>query len=191
MYNEINSLKICLNILKFVIIIFICADCNRSPLEVESVIPCEYSYSDGVCEKLLDSKAEYTLNLSRESKVENYYRLSNFIYFKARYSAGFILKFNRHLNISEKESIKNTYIATYNFNGLNGEVERTEIGEDYIYSFLYLGSLYLEKQKEKKEDLKNFPKSFFLTFPIQFQYKSELFKGELETVQEIRITREQ
>ena len=64
------------------------------------------------------------------------------------------------------------------------------MGEDYIYSFVYLGTLLLEKQKEKKEEGKIVPKNTIISFPIEFKFKSELFEGTIKTEQEIKIIRE-
>lgn len=164
--------------------------CKHQELKIESTIPCEYSYSDGICDTKLSLKKEYTVTLTKDSRIDTYSQLSNYLYFKSRYSAGFILKFNRRLVLPEKEILKSTYKVYYNYLGNYGLVDGLEMGDDYVYSYIYLGTLLLEKQKEKREESKNFPKSSTLNFPIEFRYKSELFEGVVQTEQEIKIIKE-
>jgi len=164
--------------------------CNHRELKLESIVPCEYSYSDGKCDNSLDTKKDYNIIFTKDSRIDTYSQLSNYLYFKSRFSSGFIIKFNRPPVLPEKEIIKSTYKAYYNFAGIYGQVEGIDMGEDYIYSFVYLGTLLLEKQKEKKEEGKIVPKNTIISFPIEFKFKSELFEGTIKTEQEIKIIRE-
>jgi hypothetical protein len=164
--------------------------CNPQELKIKEVIPCEYSLQNGECEISLKEKKEYNVMIPKDSKIESWNQLSNYIYFKSRISAGFIIKFNRPLLFKEKETILSSYKSFYNFNGLYGSIDGFDIGDDYIYSFIYLGSLLKEKQKEKKEDNKSFGKFQSIPFPVTLGYKSDLFSGELQTSQEIKVSKE-
>ena len=170
--------------------IFYFSGCNVQELKIQEIVPCEYSIDDGICDNPINGKKEYSILIPRDSKIETWNQLSNFLYFKSRISSGFIIKFNRPFLLSEKEAILSTYKSSYNFNGMFGTIEGFDIGNDYIYSFVYIGNLLKEKQKEKKEDQKSFGKSQILPFQLILNFKSDLFSGEIETNQEIKVTKE-
>ncbi len=170
--------------------LFLLAGCNIQELKITEVLPCEYSLQNGECEILLKEKKEYSVMIPKDSKIESWNQLSNYIYFKSRISTGFIIKFNRPLLFKEKEIILSSYKSFYNYNGSYGSVDGLDFGDDYIYSFIYLGNLLKDKQKEKKEDNKSFGKFQNLSFPVTLSYKSDLFSGELQTSQDIKVTKE-
>jgi hypothetical protein len=164
--------------------------CTIQELKIQEIIPCEYSSQEGICDTLINGKKEYSILIPKDSKIETWNQLSNFIYFKSRISTGFIIKFNRPFLLNEKEVILSSYKSNYNFNGIFGTIEGFDMGDDYIYSFVYVGNLLKEKQKEKKEDQKSFGKYQSLPFQILLNFKSDLFSGEIETNQEIKVTKE-
>jgi hypothetical protein len=173
-----------------IFLIFTLIGCSVQELKIQEIIPCEYSIQEGICEIPINGKKEYSILIPKDSKIDTWNQLSNFIYFKSRISTGFIIKFNRPFLLNEKEIILSTYKSNYNFNGIYGTIEGFDIGDDTIYSFVYLGTLLKEKQKEKKEDQKSFGKFQSLPFQINLSFKSDLFTGELETNQEIKVTKE-
>jgi len=174
----------------FIYTTFSLIGCSVQELKIQEIIPCEYSTQEGICEIPINGKKEYSIIIPKDSKIETWNQLSNFIYFKSRISTGFIIKFNRPFLLNEKEIILSTYKSSYNFNGIYGTIEGFDMGDDTIYSFVYLGNLLKEKQKEKKEDQKPFGKFQSLPFQIILSFKSELFSGEIETNQEIKVTKE-
>ena len=82
---------------------------------------------------------------------------------------------------SEGEILHKTYKANYSFYGSSGHVEGLDIGEDWIGSFQYLGSIIKDRQRLFKEE-KNYPK-IELLFPanLKFTFESELAKGDITT----------
>ncbi len=173
----------------FIIILNIFS-CNTQELKIESVIPCESADENGVCEKPLSVKKEYSLSIPGNSKIDTMNQLSNYLYFKNRVSSGFVIKFNRPFLFEELEEIKSTYKVYYSFSGTTGKLENIEIGNDYIYSYVYLGTILRERNKERKEESKNIGKSLFLQFSGSFNYKSSLFKGDINTTQDLIINKD-
>jgi len=172
------------------IIIFYIFSCNTQELLIEAVIPCENADEDGICDKILNIKKEYSLSIPKDSKMENMNQLSNYLYFKNRVSSGFVIKFNRPFLFEELEEIKSTFKVYYNFSGTTGKLENIEFGKDFIYSYIYLGTILKEKNKERKEESKNIGKSLTIQFPGIFNYKSSLFKGVINTTQDLIINKE-
>ena len=192
----IKSLKLFLTnikIKKFSIIIFISyslLNCKNEELKIVSTTLCEYSISDGNCDQILEPKKVYNINFTKENKIETYNQLANFLYFKYRISSGYILKFNRPLLLAEKESFRSTYKVYYNVSNTRGLVDGLDLGNDYVYSFVYIGNLLKEKNREKGDHDKIFPKNLNIQFPITFTYSSTLFSGNVETSQEVHIIKE-
>jgi len=183
--------KIAIGVGSFIFYIFFSLiGCSVQELKIQEIIPCEYSIQEGICEIPINGKKEYSILIPKDSKIDTWNQLSNFIYFKSRISTGFIIKFNRPFLLNEKEIILSSYKSNYNFNGIYGTIEGFDMGDDTIYSFVYLGNLLKEKQKEKKEEQKPFGKFQSLPFQIILSFKSDLFSGELETNQEIKVTKE-
>ena len=190
MKKDIRKLKMLNNFIYIFIIIFYITSCNMQELKIESVIPCESADENGVCEKILNVKKEYSLSIPKDSKTDNMNQLSNYLYFKNRLSSGFVIKFNRPFLFEELEEIKSTFKVYYNFSGTTGKLENIEIGNDFIYSYVYLGTILKEKNKERKEESKNIGKSLILQFPGNFNYKSSQFNGDININQDIIITKE-
>jgi hypothetical protein len=190
MKKDIRKLKMLYNFIYIFIIIFFISSCNTQELKIESVIPCESADENGVCEKLLNVKKEYSLSIPKDSKTDNLNQLSNYLYFKNRLSSGFVIKFNRPFLFEELEEIKSTYKVYYNFSGTTGQLENIEFGNDFIYSYVYLGTILKEKNKERKEESKNIGKSLILQFSGSFNYKSSLFKGDINTIQDLIISKD-
>lgn len=177
-------------IIIFIFLIIGLFKCNTNELKIESITPCESVDESGNCEKMLIDRKEYSYQINKDLKIDNMNQLSNYLYFKSRVSSGFVIKFNRPFLYEELDEIKSTFKVYYNFSGTTGKIENIEYGNDYIYSYVYIGTILKEKNKEKKEDLKNFAKSLNLSFPGIFSYESYLFKGNINTNQEINISKD-
>ncbi len=177
-------------IIIFIFLIIGLFKCNTNELKIDSINPCEFVNESGNCESPLIDKKEYSYQITKDLKVDNMNQLSNYLYFKSRVSSGFIIKFNRPFLYEELDEIKSTFKVYYNFSGTTGKIENVEYGNDYIYSYVYIGTILREKNKEKKEDLKNIGKSLNLSFPGVFSYESSLFKGNINTNQEININKD-
>lgn len=77
--------------------------------------------------------------------------------------------------------IKDSYYATMSFSGTVERMEGFEMGEDWVGSFQYLGSIIKEKLK-KENRLSSFPYTNSI-FPaeVEFRFNSSLFEGEEKT----------
>jgi hypothetical protein len=155
--------------------------CSREPLKIQNAELCEYFNSAGECKESMSSKTNYEVKFPRTKKLENWNQLANHLYFQTKQTPGFIIRFNRNFSLEEKQILRNSYVAYYEFSESTGKVEGVEFGENWIGSFQYLGSIIKDRQREKKED-KLYPTINSL-FPatLTFRYKSDLFQGELSS----------
>ncbi|HRG44596.1 MAG TPA: hypothetical protein PLX69_01260 [Leptospiraceae bacterium] len=155
--------------------------CKPPELKVLSIELCENFSSEGVCREKLSNAHTYNIVIDRAKKFESWEALSNYMYFHSRQTPGFIVRFNRKFTLTEKEILHKTYKANYSFYGSSGHVEGLDIGEDWIGSFQYLGSVIKDRQRLFKEE-KNYPK-IELLFPanLKFTFESGLAKGDITT----------
>ncbi|TGK56945.1 hypothetical protein EHQ27_11245 [Leptospira wolffii] len=141
--------------------------CQPANLAVEKVELCDYFTRDGVCREPSPLNKKYSVEIPNDKKPQTWEDLANYLYFHARETPGFILRMNRKFSPEERSQIRETYFAMYEFSGVRGKMEGFEIGEDWIGSFNYLGSMIKEKQK-KENRLKLYP------------YETSLFPSDLE-----------
>lgn len=180
-FRKNNNVKLFLRILKEIIILslflFVANNCKPEELKITSIELCENFNNDGVCREKLDNSHTYNITIDRNKKFESWEALSNYMYFHSRQTPGFIVRLNRKLTMTEKEQLHKTYRASYEFYGSNGPVEGFELGEDWIGSFQYLGSIIKDRQRHFKEE-KNYPYMETL-FPasVRFSFDSSLIKG--------------
>lgn len=155
--------------------------CKLQELKIIHIELCENFSSQGICREKLEKEHSYKLKLKDSKRFETWETLSNYLYFHSRQTPGFIVRFNRKFTQPERELFLKTYKATYEFKGFSGHVEGFEVGEDWIGSFQYLGSIVKDRQRHFKED-KNFPK-LETVFPakIEFSFKSFSVIGEIDT----------
>ncbi len=155
--------------------------CSREPLKIQKAELCEYFNSLGECKESMSQKTNYDVKISRGKRMETWNQVANHLYFQTKQTPGFIIHFNRNFSLEEKQILRNSYVAYYEFSESTGKVEGVEFGENWIGSFQYLGSIIKDRQKEKKED-KSYP-TLNSIFPatLIFRYKSDLFQGELSS----------
>jgi hypothetical protein len=55
--------------------------CGIQELKIQEIIPCEYSSQEGICDNPINGKKEYSILIPKDSKIETWNQLSNFIYF--------------------------------------------------------------------------------------------------------------
>lgn len=175
----------------FILLFLFAFSCNKEPLVVKKLFLCELFDEKGNCKKEIKNHQEYTLILRKETKIENWEALGNFLYFQERITPGFVIYFNRKPTHLERKKILETYKAYYQFAGISGKLEGFEFGRDWIGSFDYLGTMLKERQRSKKEE-KSYP---LLTsvFPakIKFLYESEFFNGEVEFEINLNLKKEE
>jgi hypothetical protein len=171
----------------FIIILFSSLYCSKEPLKLTKVEACEFFDSTGKCKKFLTEKYLYEIQVSKNFRMQNWENLSNYLYFESKNTPGFVLHFNRKFTFTEKKKILETYKAYYQFKEISGRVEGFEIGDDWIGSFQYLGSILKERQRAKKEE-KNYP-FLYTVFPahLKFLYTSDYFSGEIDLEFDLKI----
>lgn len=165
-----------------IFIIFVgVTDCNPPELKITSIELCENFNSEGICREPLQKAHTYNLTIVRSKKFETWESLSNYMYFHSRQTPGFIVRFNRKFTMTERDLLHKSYKANYTFYGSSGTVEGFEVGEDWVGSFQYLGSIIKDRQRHFKEE-KNFPYMETL-FPanLNFSFDSALGKGEISS----------
>ncbi|MBK8394482.1 MAG: hypothetical protein IPL26_04450 [Leptospiraceae bacterium] len=180
-----------INKMIYLFLFLIANNCNPPELKLNTIELCENFSSEGICKENLDKEHTYTIDVKRAKKFETWDSFANYIYFHSRQTPGFIIRFNRKFTMTEKDLIKKTYKAKYEFYGSSGHVEGMEIGEDWIGSFQYLGSIVKERQKQFKEE-KNFPYMETI-FPatIMFEFDSALAKGAISTKVDVKLKYEE
>lgn len=171
--------------------LFIFLSCKEAELKIRSIELCEFFSSEGICKEKLDATHEYNLTISKNKTFENWEAVSNYLYFHSRQTPGFIVRFNRKFTIMELQKLKNSYKANYEFYGSSGIVEGLEIGEDWVGSFQYLGSILKDRQRKFKEN-KNFP-YLESVFPssIKFNFFSDYGEGKIETEINLKFTKKE
>lgn len=174
-----------LRLIKLILLFFIflveVTACKPTELKITSIELCENFGSDGICREKLESEHTYNVKVNRPKKFETWEALGNYLYFTSRQTPGFIVRFNRKFTLSEKELLHKTYKSNYEFYGSIGHVEGFELGDNWVGSFQYLGSILKDRQRLFKED-KNFP---YLenVFPssLKFSFDSALVRGKVTT----------
>lgn len=157
------------------------ASCEPTVLSVDKTELCDYFTRDGVCREPSPLNKKYSVSIPNDKKPQTWEDLGNYLYFHARETPGFILRMNRKFTPEERSQIRESYFAMYEFSGVRGKMEGFEIGEDWIGSFNYLGSMIKEKQK-KENRLKLYPYETSL-FPseLQFTWSAKGISGNLKT----------
>lgn len=181
------SLGMNILILLFVIISVQVTSCKPTELKISSIELCENFGSDGICREKLEKEHTYDITVNRPKKFETWEALGNYLYFNSRQTPGFIVRFNRKFTLSEKELLYKTYKAKYEFFGSTGHVEGFEVGENWIGSFQYMGSIIKDRQRLFRED-KNFP-YLETVFPssLKFSFDSALVTGKVTTEINVKL----
>ncbi len=87
---------------------------------------------------------------SNSREKESWENFSNYLYFTARETPGFVITFSRPLSELEKSHFRNNYSAYLSVDGVREKMEGFEIGENKIASFHYLGSILKDAKRQKK-----------------------------------------
>ncbi|TGJ98554.1 hypothetical protein EHQ53_02195 [Leptospira langatensis] len=155
--------------------------CEPTVLSVSKVELCDYFTRDGACKEPTVLNKKYSVDIPNAKKPQTWEDLGNYLYFHARETPGFILRMNRKMSPEERKNIKETYFAMYEFSGVRGKMEGFEMGEDWIGSFNYLGSMVKEKQKVENR-LGQYPYETSL-FPtdLEFTWSAKGFSGSTKT----------
>ncbi|EPG75629.1 hypothetical protein LEP1GSC058_2127 [Leptospira fainei serovar Hurstbridge str. BUT 6] len=166
---------------KFLTLFIFLATCEPAPLRVESIELCDYFTRHGNCEEPTPLNRKYEVKIPNNKKPLTWEDLGNYLYFHARETPGFVLRMNRKFTPEEQKGIRESYAAIYEFAGDRGKMEGFEMGENWIGSFNYLGSMIKAKQK-KENRLKLYPYETTL-FPadLEFSWTSPWFKGSTKT----------
>ncbi|MCU0825187.1 MAG: hypothetical protein MUF77_11160 [Leptospira sp.] len=77
---------------------------------------------------------------------------SNFLYFTARETPGFIIQFDHRISGMEKEEIKREYQAKLTWLSTTERMEGFSLGDSSLASFHYLGALMKEEFRNQKID---------------------------------------
>jgi hypothetical protein len=171
--------------------LLILLSCKETELKIKSIELCEFFSNEGICKEKLEAVHEYNLTINKNKTFENWEALSNYLYFHSRQTPGFIVRFNRKFTVIEMQKLKSSYKANYEFYGSSGIVEGFEIGEDWVGSFQYLGSILKDRQRKFKEN-KNFP-YLESVFPssIKFKFFSDYAEGKIETEINLKFTKKE
>ncbi|EMG09873.1 hypothetical protein LEP1GSC151_3477 [Leptospira interrogans serovar Grippotyphosa str. LT2186] len=113
------------------------------------MILCDHFNRVGECLEPVERNHHYKIEIPNHKKPDTWEKFSNYLYFHARETPGFLIRFNRKLTPSESKMIKDSYYATMSFSGTVERMEGFEMGEDWVGSFQYLGSIIKEKLKKK------------------------------------------
>lgn len=155
--------------------------CEPSALQIGSVELCDYFTRNGNCEEPVAKNKKYEVKIPNNKRPQTWEDLANYLYFHARETPGFVIRANRNFTPEEKKRLKESYFAMYDFAGERGKMEGLEIGENWVGSFNYLGSMIKEKLK-KENRLKQYPyESGLFPADLEFSWSSALFSGTLKT----------
>ncbi|PJZ56613.1 complement regulator-acquiring protein LcpA [Leptospira barantonii] len=172
------------------ILIFLCVfalsvvsstSCAPTPLSIASISLCDHFTRTGECLEPIEKNHHYKVEIPNNRKPDTWEKFANYLYFHARETPGFLVRFNRKLTPSESKAIKDSYYATMNLSGTVERMEGFEMGEDWVGSFQYLGSMIKDKLK-KENRLGSFPYTNTI-FPaeVEFKFNSSLFEGGEKT----------
>ncbi len=164
---------------KLVSLIFLIFFCKQEDLKIKKIELCEYFNSSGECKKELSEFHTYNFVI-KEKKITTWEELANSMYFHSRETPGFIIRFNRSFTAEEKIDFKRKYNAEYSFSSVEGKMEGFEIGENWIGSFQYLGSIIKQRQKKFKLLEKKISKNLFPA-DLNMKFQINEFEGEIKT----------
>jgi hypothetical protein len=175
--NTINS-KIDFFISAFLVLIVIlffspaCINSNESALKVVSVDLCDNFDQVVHCiEPKSNTGTIFLKPTSTRKERLTWLDFSNYLYFTARETPGFVITFSRPFSDLEAKEIKSYYVAYLSLNGVRERMEGFEMGRDRIASFHYLGAL-LKEVKRKQGEEKAIPDLEKLgTILLQFEYQ--------------------
>ncbi|TGL76941.1 complement regulator-acquiring protein LcpA [Leptospira yasudae] len=155
--------------------------CAPSALEITTITLCDHFNRTGECLEPVEKNHHYKVEIPNNRKPDTWEKFANYLYFHARETPGFIVRFNRKLTPSESKAIKDSYYATMSLSGTVERMEGFEMGEDWVGSFQYLGSMIKDKLK-KENRLGSFPYTNTI-FPaeVEFRFNSSLFEGSEKT----------
>ncbi|TGM99203.1 complement regulator-acquiring protein LcpA [Leptospira yasudae] len=155
--------------------------CAPSVLEITTITLCDHFNRTGECLEPVEKNHHYKVEIPNNRKPDTWEKFANYLYFHARETPGFIVRFNRKLTPSESKAIKDSYYATMSLSGTVERMEGFEMGEDWVGSFQYLGSMIKDKLK-KENRLGSFPYTNTI-FPaeVEFRFNSSLFEGSEKT----------
>ncbi|XDD48894.1 hypothetical protein AB3N59_10615 [Leptospira sp. WS92.C1] len=169
------------NIPFFLIFGMVLGACSPSKLEITSITLCDHFNRTGECLEPVEKNHHYKVEIPNIKKPDTWEKLANYLYFHARETPGFVIRFNRKLTPSESKAIQDSYFATMSLSGTVERMEGFEIGDDWIGSFQYLGSMIKDKLK-KENRLGSYPYTNTI-FPaeVEFKFNSSLFEGAEKT----------
>ncbi|ASV10579.1 Uncharacterized protein XB16_2118 [Leptospira santarosai] len=172
------------NILSFASVLcmsFLSGACSPVQLEIASVTLCDHFNRVGECLEPVEKNHHYKVEIPHVKKPDTWEKFANYLYFHARETPGFLVRFNRKLTPSESRAIRDSYYATMSLSGTVERMEGFEMGEDWIGSFQYLGSIIKDKLK-KENRLGSYPYTN-MVFPaeVEFRFDSSLFEGGEKT----------
>lgn len=128
---------------------FLSGTCAPVQLEITSVALCDHFNRLGECLEPVEKDHHYKVEIPHVKKPDTWEKFANYLYFHARETPGFLIRFNRKLTPSESRAIRDSYYATMSLSGTVERMEGFEMGEDWIGSFQYLGSIIKDKLKKE------------------------------------------
>ena len=157
--NTINSKT---KVSSFLVFLFLCLfvllSCEKEipkELTIKHIELCDNFDANVNCiePKLKNGIVKLKPTVSKK-EIQTWENFSNYLYFTARETPGFVVTFSRQLTESEKKLFSTHYAAYLSLDGVREKMEGFEIGKDKIASFHYLGSLLKEVKREKKIAMK-------------------------------------
>lgn len=135
-----------------ILFLFFCTTCN-SKKKADEFQFCDNFDSQLSC---TEPKTEFdTVYLDRSTfKKENptWEDFCNFLYFTARETPGFQIKFSEPLRSEDRAKFKGKYEAKLSWKNSTEEMEGFGINESAVVSFHYLGTLMKEEFRKQKRD---------------------------------------
>ncbi|HMV78179.1 MAG TPA: hypothetical protein PK453_08435 [Leptospiraceae bacterium] len=169
----------------YIILLSLFFGCQNSPLTVKSMELCEYFTSDGICRTVLNKNHVYEIKIPKNKKLDNWDIFSNYLYFTARQTPGFIVRLNRNVGLKESKEFRESYTAHYDFSGIKGRMEGIEFGDSWIGSFQYLGSMLKDRQRHLRLE-RNYPNLTTLP-PLKLSFKVSSSAGNISEDMEIAL----
>lgn len=118
-------------------------------LKLESFQACDYFTSQGICKEPWEVKKTYKVDPTLSTKpLLTWENLSQYLYFTARETPGFVLYANRSFTETERAKLRANCSAEVEFRGTRYHMEGREIGYNFVGFFQYLGSIIAEDTKK-------------------------------------------
>ncbi len=129
-----------------------CAPNSSSELTVVNIQLCDNYDKEVNCIEPVPEQGIVKLKPTVSAREKSsWYHFSNFLYFTARETPGFVITFSRPFTPEERAVFNSEYVAYITLDGIRERMEGYEMGEDKIASFHYLGAILKEVKRHNKE----------------------------------------